>query len=238
VRFRDKDEVDTRSSSKDFFRGSRYWRGYPARYRTLLPSELLGLGCGFVIFVLLPSAGAFLWLVSDVGLLLKVIFGCALGSIGTWGLSRFTNLSIVSVRVLPYFQSEVAETNTFTAGHALARNWERLDRLAAELGYPLLSHFGFADDRDGDTLVWHSATEGVGIVNAIKREVASDPMRWFGRGPSGASDANANELLSDLDRMSKALARAAERSIPFALVVRLGNGASLMEMAQRKGSFF
>jgi hypothetical protein len=211
----------------DIFRGSRYWRGYPARYRRQIPRVLLNAGCASLLLVFLPLVGAAAWFASGAGLLLKVLFGGLLGSIATWcALAYFRPRSILQVRVLPYFEKHVGKIHTFLAGRALACNWERIDDLARELGWNPLSDFGFADDLDGDSVIWHDAAQGYEAVQAIRQRVELD---WVTRDL---------DLLRDLDTLAHALSRAAEQRIRFSLIVSVGDGTSPMEMTRRAGTFF
>lgn len=214
-------------ASADVFRGSRYWRGYPARYRRRIPYVLLNVGCAFLLLVLLPLVGAAAWFASEEGVMPKVLFGGTLSAIAAWcALASFRPPSIFQVRVLPYFEKQVGEIDTFLAGYALARNWERLDDLARELGSSPLSDFGFADDFEGDPLIWHDAAKGYDTVEAIRQRIERD---WVTRDL---------DLLRDLNALAHALSRAAEQRIRFSLLVRLADGTSPMEMAQRSGTFF
>ena len=212
---------------RDVFRGSRYWRGYPARYRRQLPHVLLNAGCAFLLLVLLPLVGAAAWFASEEGVVPKLLFGGTLGALATWcALAYFRPSSIFQVRVVPYFERDVGEIHTFLAGYALARNWERLDDLARELDSNRLSDFGFADDLEGDAVIWHEAAKGYYTVEALRQRIERD---WVTRDL---------ELLRDLDALAHALSRAAEQHIRFSLLVLEGDGTSPMETARRAGTFF
>lgn len=214
-------------AERNVFRGSRYWRGYPAHYRRQLPRVLLNAGCAFLLVVLLPLLGAAAWFASGAGVVPKLLFGGALGAFAAWcALAYFRPRSIFQVRVVPYFERQVGGIRTFLAGSALARHWERLDDLARELDSDPLSAFGFAEDLEGEPVIWHDAAKGYDTVEALRQRIERE---WVTRDL---------DLLRDLDALAHALSRAAEQRIRFSLLVWVGDGTSPMEMARRTGTFF
>lgn len=130
------------------------------------------------------------------------------------------------VRILPYFhKGEVrVETDTFVMGHALARYFEILETLAVREGCEPLSTFGFADDLNGETLIWHDAARGLKTVATLlsRCEAEIEPLIGVER---------------DLEHLKSALEDAARKNVSFCLLLRHGNVWGVGEMNIRQGHF-
>lgn len=183
-----------------------------------------GAGCGLLVFIVLPALGAFMWLAGTATLPFKLVFGGLAGAFCVYATSLFLRdpSSVIRVRILPYFEREIGGIETFLTGTALARNCERLDALARELSCVPLSDFGFADDLSGEAVTWHDPAVALMTVDALKARLSLDEA----------------ELARDLNTLGRALARAAEKGARFCLVLRVGDGASGMEMDRRVGRSF
>lgn len=136
-----------------------------------------------------------------------------------------------SCRIVPYFESSVfsypeSKQSAFNSGFQLSRYCRQLDDLAITASTPPLSSFGFRDDRDGQKLVWHNASNGVNTVEhllvALQNQPALEP----------ASE--------DLKKLLIHLKAAEAKNIRFCLQVRSGSDKMIspMEMEQRKGRFW
>lgn len=122
--------------------------------------------------------------------------------------------------------------DTFGSGYAIASRCRTLDRLAADHNLEPLSCFGFNDDRGVNVgkIKWHLAKRGLDAVTGLLEFVRQNP----------GSVAGVDEVISDLEKMKNALQRAADRNIPFALILRTldDNRVSDMEMMVRRGTFW
>jgi hypothetical protein len=129
------------------------------------------------------------------------------------------------VRIIPYYDQCLPEADTFLSGHALARNCLHLDRLAEEKQLKTISAFGFNDGALGETVVWYDAAHGLptiyGLLDAVKAA------------PESVDDVAA--VVSDLQRIRKALEAASAKEIRFAFLLELGDGTSGWIWHLRKG---
>jgi len=131
-------------------------------------------------------------------------------------------------RIVPYFASELGplwgETMVaFARGRALYLEIAMLDALAGSLGVKPLSAFGFAYDHFGQEVHWHPATEGLATVEPLRRGV------------------KAPRVAEDLDALASVLRVAAEKDIPFSLVLRLHEKDNIQGVCTREvrqGSFW
>lgn len=128
------------------------------------------------------------------------------------------------IRVFPYFD-EPLEADTFLHGHALARNWGRLEDLSRKNHLPSLSRFGFADPLRGEERKWWSAKEGVTSVQGLLRAVRAAPHLFD----------DAAQVCDDLERLERAFVLAHTRGARFALLVEVGNGTNSLAWEQRGG---
>lgn len=164
----------------------------------------------------LQSAGWGLWWRAGIAAAFLVLFG------GGLVLAYREQLQ---VRLLPYFEREVGQTDTWLAGEALLWHSKALDDAACQLGLTPLSAFRTGDDLiRGETLRWFDA---VGALATVERLLEPDVLEHL---PAGVA--------SDLQRLRQALQRAAAQGIRFGLILRESNGASGHEMSLRRGSFF
>ena len=121
---------------------------------------------------------------------------------------------------------------TWGSGYAIASHCRTLDRIAADHNLEPLSCFGYTDDRDFNLrkMEWHPAKRGLNAVTGLLEFVRQHP----------GSVAGPDDIISDLENLMNALQRAADRSIPFALILRTvdDNRVSDMEMMDRRGTFW
>lgn len=132
------------------------------------------------------------------------------------------------VCIIPYFSARVGELETFLAGKSLARSFQKLERLATEIGVQPLSAYGFADDLCGETLVWHTAADGLVTTRHLQEAVATRSDEF----------ADAAGILDDLQKLEHALKRASEKNIEFCLMLRHGAVTSGLEWDRRQGTAF
>ena len=132
------------------------------------------------------------------------------------------------VRVTPYFESKVGETDTYCTGKCLARHVLDLDDLARAQGVTPPSEFGWNDDFAGEALLWHKAATGLKTVNALLAHLQND--EFARREHIGVID--------DLKRIAHALGRADHQGIRFCLLLQHGEGTYSLEHEMRKGTFF
>jgi hypothetical protein len=128
-------------------------------------------------------------------------------------------------RIVPYFAREVAPAggatmDAFRGGRGLYREIIGLDRWSVALGVEPLSSFGFTDDYYRQEVRWHTASEGLRTVWALQRALDSDP--------------DLEGVVADLAALERALSMAAERGVPFSLVLRLRARDSLPMVATRE----
>jgi hypothetical protein len=187
------------------------WRGAGvAVLVTGLPALLLGLAVFLWSAPVLPAAIA--------GALF--LYALLAGAASVWDSRR--------VAIIPYFECEVGEIDTFLAGQALARHVVPLDELAENRGLTPLSAFGYGDDLLGEPVVWHQPAEGISTVEGLLAALETEP----------SPVADRENVRRDLTRMAHALRRAADREIRFSLLMRHGNATSALEWERRIGTAF
>lgn len=201
--------------------------GYPAQYheevarsRRFAARALLLTGtCAVIAGVgALRSDGLTLF----ASITAAVFFFTLAGSIGA------ISDTVRHVRLMPYYRRRVGGTDTFLHGQALARCYRDLEWLAEETGVAPLSHFGFADDLAGETVIWHPATELLVTVRGLAEAIRADPE----------SVCEPESVLQDLARWEAAFIRAADLDIELALLIRFGNSTSGLEWDRRIGDPF
>lgn len=205
-----------------------YFRGYPRGYRAAVFSRI-GCTLGCLPLTLLPLyAAAFYWnalhghwrLGPTVGLVLSGLmflwFACMLCTLGS------------KPRILPFFEKQVGQTDTWLSGEALARNCRALDEAAAAHGLVPLSEFGYEEAPPGEESEWRDASRGV--------ETAKGLAELVGRLPRLVDDPA--QVQVELELLEDALAKASYRGIRFCLHLRCSDFVCPAEIAARKGSYF
>ena len=140
-----------------------------------------------------------------------------------------------AARIVPYFAEQLGDSECYKHGRAVARNCEKLDRLADRISTRRLSSFGFDDDLRGETLTWHPADIGLKSVTDLLEHL--DQLPVSGRSDETA-DGDLTEMASDLERFESALRSAAERDVRFCLVLLYATGTKVREHDLGEGSFF
>ena len=99
-----------------------------------------------------------------------------------------------------------------------------MDEICALEGVTKLTEFGFYDDRDGETVKWHDANEGLLTLRAVKNHFITKK--------------NSDEkLLAEISRLEYALSIAKERDIQFSLILwPVNSSTNAMEWEARKGT--
>ncbi len=180
---------------------------------------VLGLLCCGSMFGALYFEG--MTIVAALALAIFILFVWA-NALGIYDTYRY-------IRIVPYFDRTVGDINTYTAGSGLARYCLKLDETAAASGQTAISAFGFNDDLRGQTLVWHSAADGLKTVKAVLAAVEAKPDD-FDDPCSGVGD--------DLERLAEALRLANEQGIRFCLLLLHGCTTSGHEWDVRQGTAF
>jgi hypothetical protein len=80
----------------------------------------------------------------------------------------------------------------------------------------------------GEELEWHSAADGVEVVNGLMARLDKNT----------GDIANVEQVTEELAKLRHALQRAASRDIPFCLLLMHGNTTSGHEWSIRKGTAF
>lgn len=209
-------------------RRSRQIDGYPpqhadalrsaVRYAVIANSITGGIALAGTLAVLYFGIHAG---VAAAAIALFLLFGVLGGLGGVYDTWRY-------VRIIPYFRSQVGDTDTFLAGEALAQFCSQLDAAAIAAGVLRLSAFGFNDDLFGEPLTWHRADDGLKTVTALRNALTTEKLTL----PCTDS------VLEDLRKLEHALSRAAEQDIPFCLLLRHGNTTSGHEWSVRQGTAF
>jgi len=133
-------------------------------------------------------------------------------------------------RIVPYFARELGpyggKTMTaFARGRGLYLAIGALDELARTLGVKPLSTFGFAYDHFEQEVRWHTASEGLATIEALRQ----------------SPGAHAPDVAEDLDALASVLRAAVEQDLPFSLVLRLhvkDNMQGVCTREVRQGSFW
>jgi hypothetical protein len=129
------------------------------------------------------------------------------------------------VRLLPYFQRRLGDTDTWLAGESLLWHSQRLDAIALELGVRPLSDFASGDDMiPGEVLEWFPPYDALQTTEQLLQTSEVNSL--------------SSDVVSDFTRLRDALRLACSENVPFCLLLREGSSTSGFEMDQRKGSFF
>lgn len=129
------------------------------------------------------------------------------------------------VRVLPYFERPVGDTDTWLAGESLLWHSRALDEIAVRCGVTPLSAFASGDDLvAGEESQWFAPGDALRTAERLLEADVAESL------PAG--------VVSDLERLRDALRLAGAAGVRFCLLVREGSFASGHEMSVRKGSFF
>jgi hypothetical protein len=196
-----------------------YERIRSAKRRSVVAFGITGLLCllgllGAIFSYVPPLVAAFFAAIF-------VLFGLI------WAIASFFDMTHY-VQIIPYFQRPLTGIDTFLAGHTLVRFLNQLDRIAEQQNARTISSFGFADDLQGEQVVWHEPQVGLQTILAIQNAVRQ----------SNVPQATARLLLADLSKWQQALERACAEQVLFCVLLRHGNSTSGHEWAVRQGSAF
>jgi hypothetical protein len=129
-------------------------------------------------------------------------------------------------KVIPYFPKNaprVEGPTTFLSGQAIARHCLILDEMAENASLMPPSHFGFADDMQGETLTWHKASDGLQSVCGLIALLRADDF------PA------AHHIIDELQLIEEKLRKAEKADAPFCFLLWHGKSISLYEMDLRQG---
>ncbi len=216
---------------------TEYYKGYPAKVREYQSTDKRRGFLGCLPFWLAAGATT-LMVVYTFESPLDAVLLLIVGSLFLW----FTKMLVQTVtedesiaRIVPYFAERLDELECYGHGYAVARDCEKLDRLADRIGTRRLSSFGFNDDIRGETLTWHPANVGLESVTDLLEHLGQLPATGHSEVTQGSDLA---DVTADLRRFESALRRAAERDLKFCLVLLADTGTSGQEHDIREGSFF
>lgn len=130
--------------------------------------------------------------------------------------------------VIPYFDRQVGEIDTYCHGKVLARHLAGLDESAAAAGLTPLSRFGWNDDMRGEPLIWHEALAGLKTTKALLASLRDSDL----------AIPEHEGVVADLERLAHALARADAAGIRFCLLLSYATGTSGLEWERRRGTCF
>jgi hypothetical protein len=201
-------------------------RGYASSWKIVLPVYLAFICfCRPPLGIILAAALCSVFLRSFVDA--SVWLPASLGAVSLFFLvvSPFRVRADLKVRIAPYFKELIKDADTFAGGYRLARNCRNLDKLALNSGLMPVSEFGYADDLLGEDLVWHDPQNGLRTFSGLLESLKSNPDAL----PDTA------DIISDLEKISKALEIAAAGNIRFCLLLWIGQTVSNCEMNRRKG---
>jgi hypothetical protein len=206
--------------------------GYPERYWLDMATTLRRTTVVLLLAVAAAVGTTFYAIAAD-GAHEEAAAGCAVLADVVFILVLFGSVlgiptALRRASVVPYFDRAVGEIETFAHGYALARHLGELDTDAFALGMTPLSAFGWNDDLNGETLVWHDADAGLKTVNALLARVQGEDL----------ARADQLNVADDLKRMSHALARAATKGARFCLLLRYCDATNGQEWEVRKGTCF
>jgi hypothetical protein len=226
----------------------KYYKGFPGRLRREVEPGLLGHALTFffrfvyLAFVLTYGAVTVLCLYNFVEEQRLIILPVAAltGVIFVWlakGLLEGWFGPKPEPRILPYFQKisgveRLGGFDTYLHGHAIARNCQVLDTLAAELNLRLLSDFGFNDDHRGEEPTWHPPEAGLSTITGLLQELHRKDVSWED------SLEKPEEVIADLERVEAALCKARDTSVPFCFILETSDFTNAQEHEQRLGFFF
>jgi hypothetical protein len=209
-----------------------YYRGYPARFRkdrrraivcgliwpgSLFLLALAGLACAAYVVGTSSSAAA-IWRLIGLGLLTSF-----------FGVGLVVVLRIKArTMIVPYFKTALGDICTFAQGYVVARSCQALDELALQNGLTPLSAYGFNDDWDGEVLTWHPPAQGLATFAGLLNLLAGRPD-FFPR---------QDKLVQELSNIRDALHKAADRDVPFCLLLYSAGGTNSIEWERRQGTCF
>ena len=185
---------------------------------------ILAVGLGVSIIGLIPAVTAFVERRSPrisvfVYGLFTMFFGWAVIYSVIWPC-------FVRPRIVPYFKQELepyggSTMAAFLRGRDLYREFLALEDLATGLGVAPLSVFGFSHDLYEQEVRWHTPSDGLRTVEAVRQHV-------------GARSNAPPAVIKDLDALTAILRVAAERNVQFSLVLRLHAKDSMQGVCTRE----
>ncbi len=144
------------------------------------------------------------------------------GAVGICLLWSFVVTAFAKPLLALYFENEVS--GDWVWSKVLARRCTDLDALASETSR--LSSFGFADDMNGETVIWHTPERGIETVEQLLQKLRNEPQLLQ----------ESAVIIADLENMRARLHKACETGTRFSLIFHYAvvSGA---EIDQRKGHF-
>lgn len=192
----------------------------------LMAGPLIALSLSGLFF----SGRAIFYGMSPAAVSRFVFFVLLFGLVCWFGVVRHVG-DLLACRIVPYFEHRVATDDdsipdAFDGGIELASKCYRLDEVAAEVGVPPLSAYGFQDDYDGDEIIWHDPREALRTIDALTKAIRQQ--------------ADMAAVVGELARLRAYLHLASQKGIRFCLLVRAGrdNMISPLEMDRRQGYFW
>lgn len=107
-----------------------------------------------------------------------------------------------------YFEEKVPGRSVFLVEDFLARNCTYLDEMVADTEITPLSAFGFADDFQNETVVWHSPEKGLKTVSELLQRLRKNSKVIE----------EADAAISDLEKMESRLEDACKSKIRFCFI--------------------
>ncbi|MHC4103838.1 MAG: hypothetical protein ACYSR9_02770 [Planctomycetota bacterium] len=211
-----------------------YYRGYPGKYRKYFKRSLswaIGFSLPFLFLSGIGAVFSLLLLLEDWRITAGMGFVVSTGFFIFFLKIFFLNvIDSFKARVVPYFKARVGREDAFSSGAAIAKNCQRLDRIAAERNLVPISVFGFNDDWEDEEVQWHEPNKGLKSVQGLLDALRQNP-ELLDKLPV---------VIADLERIKTALEKANSRGIPFCFILRKGTDGDVvpLEMDCRKGSFW
>ena len=194
--------------------------GYPADYLRRSRRRLLG----YAQVLLIAGGIACFFAYRAIYQNGEIQFAGIAGAVFLFLLWVGYDIIVSRVRIALYFEEKVSGSSVWS--EVLARNCTYLDTAAADAGLIPLSSFGFADDFQNETVVWHDPEQGLKTVLGLVQKLRSNPKI--------VDDANC--AISDLTEIEGRLREACKSKTGFCFIFHY-DSINGMEVEQRKGHF-
>jgi hypothetical protein len=205
--------------------------GLPEEYYTQLHAcrrEVLGVGLFFTAIVGSTGYGAIfgsipLVVPTGAGAFALFYLLAVLGDLKGLGIGRRCCASII-----PFFQREVGEPNTFRSGKAIARHWCLLNSVALEGGAEPLSAFGSCSDSRTALSEWYLPKVALTTIATLLNNISRYRIEIE----------EYEQLQAELNLLKEKLEAARRQDILFCFHLKTYECVYGQVEEQRKGTYF
>ncbi len=155
-----------------------YYQKYFTRHKKYTIYAVIVAFALYTPFLLLSSIGASLILLKNEYEIIDILqlTICGVIFIPVFYIFVFGLIYSPVTRIIPYFQYKMEDgINTYLFGLQIAKNCQRLDQIADQMGLCMISEFGFNDDWKGEELQWHDPKKGLETIEGLLAKLHENP---------------------------------------------------------------